>query len=131
VINRHPQRQAFCLGSAYVALGDSREALIECQRALDLYRQAPAEQRWYAAEASASVDLASAYLLVGDASGAGSALTSIFSLPADKRVEGLIKRIAKVRVALAAVEGRDAGELAERIEQFSHDSIIRALPARN
>ncbi|NRQ32120.1 XRE family transcriptional regulator [Nonomuraea sp. NN258] len=122
-------RHAFCSGSAYVTLGRSSEAIDECRRALELYRSVPVQQRWYAAEASASVDLSIAYLLAGDTSGAAEALSPVFGLPMEKRVEGLVKRITQVRAVLATVGGHEASELAERIEHFSADSITRILPA--
>lgn len=121
-------RQAFCCGTAYLALGSGAEATAQCERALRLYSQGSAERRWYAAEASASVDLASARLLSADAEGAAEALEPVFGLQPDKRVESLVKRLGQVRLALTATGSRGAYELAERIEEFTANTITRALP---
>ncbi|KAB8172350.1 hypothetical protein [Microbispora catharanthi] len=121
-------REAFCAGSAYLSAGLAPEAEAECQRALNLYQSAPDEQRWYAAEASASVDLAAARLLADDTDGAADALAPVLALHPDKRVEGLVKRMGQVRASLASVASHEAGSLAERIEVFSAETATLALP---
>ncbi|MEW9532842.1 XRE family transcriptional regulator [Microbispora sp. NPDC049125] len=122
-------RQAFCAGSAYLSAGMAAEAEAECERALQLYRDVSEEQRWYAAEASASVDLAAARLLASDVDGAGDALSPVFALQADRRVEGLIKRVMHVRNSLASVPASQAGQLVERIDDFATETATRALPS--
>ncbi|MFC0860924.1 XRE family transcriptional regulator [Sphaerimonospora cavernae] len=122
-------RQAFCAGSAYLSAGMAPEAETECERALTLYRAVPADQRWYAAEASASVDLAAARLLAGDIDGAADALSPVFALRPDRRVEGLVKRVGQVRSSLASIPSRQAGVLMEKIEDFTTETATRALPA--
>ncbi|MCT9931861.1 hypothetical protein N5079_16750 [Planotetraspora sp. A-T 1434] len=122
-------REAFCAGSAYLNAGMAQEVEAECERALSLYRAVPAEQRWYAAEASACVDLAAARLLADDIDGAADALAPVFALKPDGRVEGLVKRMGQVRASLASVPSHDAGALADRIEAFSTETATRMLPA--
>ncbi|GAA4199909.1 XRE family transcriptional regulator [Microbispora amethystogenes] len=122
-------RESFCAGSAYLSAGMAHEAETECERALSLYRAAPAEQRWYAAEASACVDLAAARLLANDIDGVAEALAPVFALQPDRRVEGLVKRMGQVRASLASVTSREAGSLAERIECFSTETATGVLLA--
>jgi len=118
-------RQAFCAGSAYLRAGLAPDAETECERALALYRRAPAQERWYAAEASASVDLAASRLLSDDVSGATDALSPVFTLPADKRVDGLVKRLRQVRTSLAAVPSRETTALVGKIEVFTAETVTR------
>lgn len=119
-------RQAFCAGSAYLSAGLAPDAETECERALALYRRAPAEERWYAAEASAAVDLAASRLLSDDVSGATDALSPVFALPADKRVDGLMKRLRQVRTSLAAIPSRETTTLVGKIEEFTAETVTRA-----
>ncbi len=121
-------RESFCAGSAYLTAGMAQEAEAECERALSLYRAVPAEQRWYAAEASACVDLAAARLLAGTIDGVSDALAPVFALQPDRRVEGLIKRMEHVRASLTSVSSLQAAILAEVIEAFSTETVTHALP---
>lgn len=121
-------RQAFCAGSAYLSAGLAAEAQAECERALALYQGFPAAQRWYAAEASTSVDLATARLLAGDLDGSAEALAPVLATPPDKRVEGLIKRVARFHASLSSIPSADAGPLIELIEDFTIETAVRALP---
>jgi tetratricopeptide (TPR) repeat protein len=125
-----PARQAFSNGSAYLKLGRPTEALTECGRAIELYAQAPAEERWYAAEAGARADLAAAHLLQGDLAGAREAVGEVLNLDPSKRVEGVVRRLGVLRETLAgsSFQHRAARTLAEEIEQFTATHAVQALP---
>lgn len=124
-------RQAFCNGSAYLRLGRSEEALTECGQAVDLYAQASAEERWYAAEAGGRTDLAAAHLLQGDLAGAREAVSDVLKLQSDKRVEGVVRRLSALREVLAGPSFRtkEAYALTEEIEQFTASTAVQVLPA--
>ncbi|MFG1879311.1 XRE family transcriptional regulator [Sphaerisporangium sp. NPDC049003] len=121
-------RQSFCAGSSYLSVGLGMEAAAECERALALYRSAPAEHRWYAAEASTSVDLAAARLLAGDIDGVTEALTPVFPLSPDRRVEGILKRVKAIRNSLATISAQDTTALMDMIEGFTIETAAYGLP---
>ncbi|MEV5407293.1 XRE family transcriptional regulator [Thermopolyspora sp. NPDC052614] len=120
-------RQAFCAGTAYLSARLGAEAAAECERALTLYRDASVERRWYAAEASTSVDLAAARLITGDIDGAAVALAPVFALPPDRRVEGLVKRLGQVSTSLASISFSSGRTLMERIENFTAETATGVL----
>jgi tetratricopeptide (TPR) repeat protein len=124
-------RQTFCNGSAYLRLGRSEEALTECGQAVELYAQAAAEERWYAAEAGARADLAAAHLLRGDLAGAREAVSGVLKLQSDKRVEGVVRRLSALRGVLAgpSFRSKEARALTEEIEQFTATTAVQVLPA--
>ncbi|MQA88139.1 MAG: XRE family transcriptional regulator [Streptosporangiales bacterium] len=126
-----PARQSFCNGSAYLKLGRAEDALAECGHAVELHTQAPTEERWYAAEAGARADLATAHLMRGDLAGAREVLHHVLALRPDRRVEGVVRRLAAVRDVLSGqdFQTREGRALAEEIEQFTTDTAIQALPA--
>ncbi|HVB42942.1 MAG TPA: hypothetical protein VNF47_09590 [Streptosporangiaceae bacterium] len=124
-------RQTFCNGSAYLRLRRSGEALTECGQAVELYAQAAAEERWYAAEAGARTDLAAAHLLQGDLAGAREAVSHVLGLQSDKRVEGVVRRLSALREVLAGPGFRnsEADALAEEIEEFTATTAVQVLSA--
>lgn len=124
-------RQTFCNGSAYLKLGRPEDALTECGQAVELYAQAAAEDRWYAAEAGARTDVAAAHLLQGDLEGAREAVSHVLSLQSDKRVEGVVRRLGELREVLAGpgFRGKEARAFMDEIEQFTAASAVQALPA--
>jgi tetratricopeptide (TPR) repeat protein len=124
-------RQAFCNGSAFLKLGRSAQALDECGQAVEMYSQAAAEERWYAAEAGARADLAVARFMQEDLEGARAAVSQVLTLDPGKRVEGVVRRLGVLREALArnGFQHRKAQELAEEIEAFTATAAVQALPA--
>jgi tetratricopeptide (TPR) repeat protein len=126
-----PARQAFSNGSAYLKLSRSAEALAECGQALELYAQAAAEDRWYAAEAGTRADMATAHLMRGDLSGAREAVSAVLSLDSGMRVEGVIHRLNGLREVLAGsgFQHGAAQSFADEIEEFTAAPAIQALPA--
>jgi len=124
-------RQAFCSGSAFLQVGDLDRALNEDQRAVALYQASPIEQRWYAAETSARVDLAAVHLMLGELDGAQQTLSHVFALPSEKRVEGVVKRLGQVRNLLtqpAYLGSRPAADLGEQIEEFAANTVAHGVP---
>jgi hypothetical protein len=90
-----------------------------------------AEERWYAAEASARAYLAAAHLLRGDLAGAREAVSEVLTLDLSKRVEGVIRRLGVLRDVLAGrgFQNREAQVLADEIEQFTAAPAVQVLPA--
>lgn len=114
-------RLARCLGSAYVQLEQADPAVAEAEAALEFYRAPPERKRWPKVEAEAVIDLACAYLLLGDVGSADEVLEDVFDLEIGHRIQGVTQRLLHVRRVLVRpqlVQIRAAGELGERIEDF-------------
>jgi hypothetical protein len=125
-------RLARCLGSTYVQLEQPDPAVTEAHTALEFYQSLPEGRRFPKIEAEALIDLACAYLLRGDLSGAEELLNGVFSLAAGHRIEGVTKRLLHVRKVLVRpqlVETRAAGALGGQIEDFLTTAPRRTLPA--
>ncbi len=76
-------------------------------------------------------NLALARIARGEFEGAFDALTPVFELPADKRINGIIHSLNRVHRALTTVSSSassaPARELQERIEDYTR-TPMRALP---
>ncbi|MFG2500882.1 DNA-binding protein [Streptomyces sp. NPDC048441] len=117
-----PERAAMSAGTSWQVLGESAQAVAASQRALELVRGRPQALRSAKVEAEAAADLASGLLAAGELEAAAHAIKPVFTLPAEQRVDGLMSRLAQVRVRLAAPDMRRAGQaisLAERLEEFT------------
>lgn len=102
------------------------------ERAVTLYEAGPrpGEQHYFGTKALASTDLATLRLRAGALDAAGAALEPVLSLPPARRISSLASRLRLVRTELAAAAfhgSPQAGELEERIEEFSRDSATAGL----
>ena len=124
-------RQARCHGSAFLQLGDAEHAVVETERAVQLYAEQPTEHRWLVLEAEAQADLAAAHLIRQSLDGATHALTPVFTLAPEQRIIGVTQRLDRVRGLLSRTPYQGSSEalaLGERIEMFAANSVLRALP---
>jgi hypothetical protein len=130
--------QHFYAGSILLEIPRAeREAIAELERAVSLYAAGPepGEHHYYGYVACANIDLASGLLRDGQLDAAASALEPVLSLPSDKRIEALLRRLGRVRADLMAetYQGQAlAADLDERIETFCHETAVGdlgALPA--
>jgi tetratricopeptide (TPR) repeat protein len=125
-------RQARCNGSAYLELGAAEPAIEETQRAIELFAGLLAERRWFKVEVQAHTDLSAAHLLNGELDGAREALVPVFAVPPELRIEGLTKRLGRVRALLVRSPFRrsqQARQLGEHVEDFIANAAGRMLPS--
>jgi transcriptional regulator with XRE-family HTH domain len=125
-----PARAARCHATTYVQLQDAAAAAEHAETALALFGREPGG--WRLIEAEVAADLGAARMLAGDLDGAQDALQGVWDLDPGERREGLLHRLRQVTRPLAApaFQGvRLANDLADRIEAYTADSIVRALPA--
>jgi tetratricopeptide (TPR) repeat protein len=125
-------RQARCNGSAYLELGDAKSAIRETQRAIELFATTPRDRGWLKVDAEAHTDLSGAYLLQSQFDGARQALAPVFAIPQEHRIEGLTRRLGRVRHLLIRSPfrtAREARQLGEQIEDFTAHAAGRMLPS--
>jgi hypothetical protein len=123
-------RQSRCNATTYVQLRDAEAASGQAQTALDLYSQDPGH--WRLIEAEVATDLGAARVMAGELDGAKDALNRVWELDPGERRAGLLHRLRQVASTLEAPAFRQspaAEDLADRIEGYAADSIVRALPA--
>jgi hypothetical protein len=128
------------LGATLVVIPDAdaqREAITELERAVELYAAGPArgEHHYWGSAAGARIDLAAAWLNVGELDAAMEILEPVLLLPPNKRVNRVLERLQRLRPVLATTRYRgapQAADLDERIETFHTETIVndlRELPA--
>ncbi len=125
-------RQARCNGSAYLELGDAKSAIRETQWAIELFTTTPRDRGWLKVDAEAHTDLSGAYLLESQFDGAQQALAPVFAIPQEHRIEGLTRRLGRVRHLLVRSPfrtAREALQLGEQIEDFTAHAAGRMLPS--
>lgn|SRR5574341_684576 len=125
-------RQARCNGSAYLELGDAKRAIVQTQRAIELFATTPRDRGWLKVDAEAHTDLSGAYLLESQFEGAQEALAPVFAIPPEHRIEGLTRRLGRVRHLLVRSPfrtAREARQLGEQIEDFAAHAAGRMLPS--
>lgn len=123
-------RQARCHATTYVQLRDADAAAGQAETALALYEREPGG--WRLIEAEVAADLGAARVLARDLDGAQEALQRVWNLDPGERREGLLHRLRQVAAPLATSSfsgARAADELADKIEAYTADSVVRALPA--
>jgi transcriptional regulator with XRE-family HTH domain len=124
-----PARQAMCLGSALLGIGDPKGA---AGRAAEAIRLRPEDHTGSLVDMTARADLASAELARGRLDAAGEALAPVWGLAPSHRRHSLVKRLDDLAGALVVprfAKTPGAVVLAERIEVFAHESAPRSLPA--
>jgi hypothetical protein len=116
-----PARQALCLGTTYLALGQSAQAADRAQATLALYESGPSEQRAVGGIHGARVDLAIAHAMGADLDAVLDAVATTLDLGAEHRTNRLNARLHQLRGHLAVPRFRgslQAGRLANGIEEF-------------
>lgn len=125
-----PARQARCNGTAYLQLGNAKQAIRRAETAIGLCAAMPAGRRWMKIETQAHADLAAARLMGGDLDGARDALLPVLGTPSALRVEGLTRRVQRVADMLAAPAYRHshpAQQLSGEIGEFTSGALYRAI----
>ncbi|WP_331730647.1 hypothetical protein OHV05_37000 (plasmid) [Kitasatospora sp. NBC_00070] len=125
-------------GTTYLLLNDSTNAIRSTEEAIGQMSRpgggasdlSPQERTDLA---QAQADLARAHILAGELDGASEAVTPVFDLPREWRVEGVTDRMRSLRGDLAlAGSGQATAELAERIEAYvavAASAQIGSIPA--
>lgn len=122
--------QIRCAGSALLWLGDpdSLEAAgTHLERSLRLF-EAGTLQQSYAHIAVTRVDLAIVHLKRGRLDAAANTLRPVLALPADHRLNGVVRRCGELRRLLTAPRYKNlplAQELLQAIEEFRRSNVIR------
>jgi hypothetical protein len=129
----------YLIGSVLIDIpGASAEAVVQLERAVDLYAigPGPGETHGYGTAALASISLAEARLGAGALDAAAAALETVLVLPPSRRIDPIPQGLARVIAGLAAAAYRGsplARDLAEQIGTFSAESVgaepLRGLPA--
>jgi hypothetical protein len=115
------ERLAMSGGTTCLLIGDGSGAEQAAIHALDLVESRPLALQSPPVFAKAAADLAHARLLRGHLEGAAEAMETVWQLPRDHRVTGVLERTGQVRSALTSASFRQsplAAELGERIEEF-------------
>ncbi|MFF3356759.1 DNA-binding protein [Streptomyces sp. NPDC002917] len=130
------ERLSMSNSSTALLTGDSKQAAATAQRALALILQKPAADRSSPVLGGASADLAMARLMSGDVDGAADSLTTLWAIPPDERVLGLLARACRIQRYLSEPRFRGSvllPDLCDRIETYTRMSVpfqLGSLPAR-
>ncbi|MFD5673030.1 DNA-binding protein [Streptomyces sp. NPDC127040] len=117
-------------GTTALLVGDGAGAEVTAQRALDLVASRPPARQSVSVRGKAAADLAAAQVLRGDLDAAAATLETVWLIPAEQRVAGLLERTGGLRRALTAPAFRGtrvAVSLGEQIEEFGRLSAPRQL----
>jgi len=90
-----------CAGTAQLWVGQPQEAARSFEEALELYSHGDGDNS-YAHIAVTRIDLAMAHLSDGDIEAAHDALSGVLALPAQQRLDGIVRRVPRLRQALTA-----------------------------
>lgn len=105
------------------------EVLAYTRAALQDAQAVPDEDRSPMVEATIGIEMATAWVIVGDVPSARQTLGGVLELPADLRTFPVLHRLHGLRAQLAlASAGRAAGELSDDLASFIQGSTVRALP---
>lgn len=124
------ERLAMSNGSTALLIGDAAQAEACAQHALTLISTRPAGRRSAPVIGGAAANMALIRLVAGDLDAAAEALETLWSVPRDQRVTGLLARTAQLRRALTHERFHGsplAADLGERIEDFVQQSAQRQL----
>jgi hypothetical protein len=117
-------------GNTCLLLQDGPGAETAARRALELVSSRPPARRSASVRGKAAADLATAQLLRQDLDGAAVTLETVWAVPREKRVAGLLERTSNLRTVLSAAAFRGsqlAADLGEQIEEFGRLSPPRQL----
>ncbi|ATZ23092.1 hypothetical protein SLAV_05935 [Streptomyces lavendulae subsp. lavendulae] len=115
-------------GTTALLVGDGAGAEVTAQRALDLVASRPSARQSASVRGKASADLAAAQVLRGDLDAAAVTLETVWAIPAEQRVAGLLERTGTLRRALTGPVFQGAAKaitLGEQIEEFGRLSAPR------
>jgi hypothetical protein len=136
-------REQRCHSSAYLQLISVRrdelqprlveqltsEILQHTQRALAVSQAAPPSHRSLSVEATIGLDMATAFLLLGDVAAAQETLWPVLELSQDLRTHPVLYRLRGVRAQLGVLPAsRGTAELSAAVTEFAATSTVRALP---
>ncbi|NRQ34554.1 hypothetical protein HII36_22315 [Nonomuraea sp. NN258] len=108
----------------------TNEILAHTHRAMAAFQAAPPDQQSPALRATICLDMATAHLILGDASSAGEVLAPLFELPPDRRTHPVLYRLHGLRAELSTMtSSRPVRELTESLHVFATGSTLRALPS--
>jgi transcriptional regulator with XRE-family HTH domain len=136
VLGLSPAQEHYLAGSTYLWLRKPADALAETTLSLELFEQAPPEQRFYGAEMLARVDAGRACLAAGGDKGLEAAeahLDPVLAVDPEQRLETFIQNLTHVGTQLAAPKYRGnqrAQDLQERLLEYRQDSVSRTLDLR-
>jgi hypothetical protein len=128
------EQLAMSNSSTALLIGDASQAAAAAMRALRLVTQRPNGVQSAAVRGGAAADLAMARLLAGDIDGAAEALETVWEIPGEWRVTGVLMRTAQIRMFLSQPQFHGAQvptDLRERIEEFTRMSAPRQLGTRS
>jgi hypothetical protein len=126
----HDERLLMSNGNTCLLLQDGPGAETAARRALELVSSRPPARRSASVRGKAAADLATAQLLRQDLDGAAATLETVWAVPREKRVAGLLERTGNLRTVLSAAAFRGsqlATDLGEQIEEFGRLSPPRQL----
>lgn len=129
-------QEHYLAGSTYLWLRRPTKALAESRQAIELFEQAPTEQRFYGAEMLARVDASRACLAGGEEHGLEAAeeqLAPVLAVEPEQRLQTFIQNLAHVRSRLASPAYRGnqrAQDLQEQLEVYGQEAVGRALDLR-
>jgi hypothetical protein len=106
-----PAKQAAYAGTTYLALGgrtNLRRAVASSTEAINLYLGAPNVDQSSGDLLAAHLDLAAAYLAVGDADGAAEKLCYVLAAPIERRTASICTRVLALKSTLAGPIYRDS-----------------------
>ncbi|MFD9950234.1 hypothetical protein ACFWYW_56050 [Nonomuraea sp. NPDC059023] len=105
------------------------QVLTHTQQALDMAKALPQDERSQMVEATIGIEMATAFVLLGDLTNARGCLGGALQLPADMRSFPVLQRLGGLRVRLATLSERAARDLGDDLAMFVQGSTVRALPA--
>lgn len=114
---------------AWGTAGDAGDAQRMATEAIDAIRATPAVERGgFGSEPGAQCDLAIARLLGGELDGATEAAMSVLELPRERRQQGIVRSVERVRTSLTELNSsaHEARQLHDAIESFLSERL--ALP---
>ncbi|MFF3854733.1 hypothetical protein [Micromonospora sp. NPDC002575] len=123
-------RAAACAAAAWLDLGNGEQAAKYAHEALRLHETLPAPRQPYSQINGARIDVATAYLHMGERDAAADALHGVLELPAHKRNVSLTGRLAKAGRLLTKepwASDPEAQRLAEGVSVWLAETSARPL----
>jgi len=126
-----PARLALCSGAVYLALGDGPSGARCATETLQLYEQTPVEQRRWAVQHGALIDLATARAYQGDPDGAADAVAPSLQLEPERRTARLGRRMQTLRTVVTKAPYRStavARDLTEAVDDWTAVALSGSRP---
>ncbi|MEZ0076278.1 hypothetical protein [Planotetraspora sp. GP83] len=143
VFDWDPVREQRCFSSALLQLLQLRghefepaavrrftgEVLAYTRKALEDAQALPVGERSAMIEATIEIEMATAFVILGDLPNASQTLAEVLELPSDLRTFPVVHRLHGLQAQLAiAQQERAVRELSDDLTSFIHGSTVRALP---